>query len=98
MMNCPAEALAAVVLDEGPFPHVLVSDWPEDLRSDYLQLLAEDLNTLGLEEFRHRRRLLGEAYLLSHNRPITSDPILLEAWRFLNGDAPPPEPPEFLAF
>ena len=84
-----------LILEEGPFPRALVRKWPEDLQTDYLELLGLDLQTLGLDDFRRRSRALGEAYLLSLNRPIASDPNLLEAWRVLTDDAPPPKHPEF---
>ena len=94
MTPIPAQMIE-LILEEGPFPRVTVKRWPEDLQTDYLELLALDLQTLGIEEFRRRGRALGEAYLLSLNRPLNSDPNLLEAWRILTDDAPPPQPPDF---
>ncbi len=87
--------IVELVLEVGPFPRAIVKSWPEDLQTDYLALLGLDLQTLGLDEFRRMGRALGEAYLLSLDRPIDSDPNLLEAWRVLTGDVRPPEPPEF---
>ena len=84
-----------IILEEGPFPRAVVRKWPEDLQNDYLELLGLDLQTLGLDEFRRMGRALGEAYLLSLNRPIESDPGLLAAWQALAGDSRPPQAPEF---
>ncbi len=87
--------IVELVLEEGPFPRAIVKSWPEDLQTDYLELVGLDLQTLGLDEFRRIGRALGEAYLLSLDRPIDSDPNLLEAWRVLTGDVRPREPPKF---
>lgn len=84
-----------LILEEGPIPRAIVRRWPEDLQHDYLELLGLDLQSLGLDEFRRMGRALGEAYLLSLNRPIESDPNLLAAWNALTGNARPPKPPEF---
>ncbi len=84
-----------LILEEGPFPRAIVRKWPEDLQNDYFELLGLDLQTLGLDEFRRMGRALGEAYLLSLNRPIESDPGLLAAWTALTGNACPPTPPDF---
>jgi len=84
-----------LILEEGPFPRAIVKRWPEDLQNDYLELLGLDLQALGLDEFRRMSPALGEAYLLSLNRPIESDPDLLAAWNALTGNAHPPDPPEF---
>lgn len=90
--------VAELVLEEGPFPRTLVKRWPEDLQKDYVELLAQDLKSLGLEEFRRMRRALGEAYLLSLDQAIDSNPDLLEAWTALTGNASAPEMPEFRTF
>lgn len=95
-MSQMPEKMHDLILDEGPFPRHLVETWPENLQNDYLELLGLDLQTLGLEEFRRMGRALGEAYLLSLDRPIESEPHLLEAWRALTGNSSPPKPPEFL--
>ncbi len=84
-----------LVLEEGPLPRAIVMKWPKDLRTDYFELLGLDLQSLGLDEFRRMGRALGEAYLLSLDRPIDSDPGLVEAWRVLTGEARPPETPAF---
>ncbi len=84
-----------LVLEEGPFPEAIVKKWPEELQNDYFELLGLDLQTLGVDEFRRMGRALGEAYLMSLDRPIDTDPNLLEAWRVLTGDIRPPEPPKF---
>jgi len=84
-----------LILEEGPFPRAIVRKWPEDLQNDYLELLGLDLQTLGVDEFRRMGRALGEAYLLSLNRPIESDPRLLAAWKALTGNTRPPRPPDF---
>jgi len=84
-----------IVFEEGPLPRAIVMKWPRDLQNDYVELLALDLLTLGLDEFRRMGRALGEAYLLSLDRPIDSDPSLLEAWTVLTGESCPPEPPDF---
>jgi len=90
------DALTKIVLEEGPFPESLVTSWPVELREDYLQLLALDLETMGHDEFRRLRRALGEAYLLSLGRPIAASAVLLEAWNALTGGEPPPHLPVFL--
>ena len=84
-----------LILEEGPFPRAIVRKWPEDLQTDYFELLGLDLQTLGLEEFRRLGRALGEAYLLSLNQPIESDPGLLAAWNALTGNERPPTQPDF---
>jgi hypothetical protein len=84
-----------LILEEGPLPRAIVTKWPKDLQTDYVELLALDLQTLGLDEFRRMGRALGEAYLLSLDRPIASDPGLLEAWTVLTGETRPPEAPDF---
>jgi hypothetical protein len=95
-MRPSLDNLISIVLDEGPFPKDLVNGWPVELREDYLQLLALDLETMGYEEFRRLRRALGEAYLLSLGRPIAASAVLLEAWNTLTGGEPPPNLPVFL--
>jgi hypothetical protein len=95
-MNPDRDALLRVVLDDGPFPSTVVSAWPPELREDYLQLLALDLEAMGYDEFRRLRRALGEAYLLSLGRPIAANAVLLEAWNALTGGEPPPHLPVFL--
>ncbi len=94
-MTPVAPHVVELILEEGPFPRAVVRMWPEDLQNDYLELLGLDLQSLGLDEFRRMGRALGEAYLLSLNRPIESDPDLLAAWNALTGNAPPPQPPDF---
>lgn len=89
-------ALLKIVLDEGPFPAAVVAAWPDELREDYLRLLALDLASMGCDEFRRLRRALGEAYLLSLGRPIATSPELLAAWTALAGGDPPPTLPVFL--
>ncbi len=86
------------ILQEGPFSEELVMSWPSEMRKDYLELLAEDLDTHGLEEFQRLRRTIGEAYLLSLGKPIEAHTVLLEAWNRLTGGAQPPKLPDFLEF
>jgi hypothetical protein len=90
------DVLRKIVLEEGPFPPAMVVAWPAELREDYLQLLALDLETMGHDEFRRLRRALGEAYLLSLGRPIAASAVLLDAWNALTGGEPPPHMPVFL--
>lgn len=87
--------LVELVFEEGPLPRAIIVKWPRELQTDYVELLALDLQTLGLDEFRRMGRALGEAYLLSLDRPLDSDPGLLEAWTALTGEACPPEVPDF---
>ncbi len=84
-----------IILREGPFSEELVRSWSSEMRKDYLELLADDLETHGLEEFRRLRRALGEAYLLSLGRPIEANAVLLESWNWLTGGEPLPELPDF---
>lgn len=94
-MTATPPQVIELILEEGPFPRAIVRKWPENLQNDYFELLGLDLQTLGLDEFRRMGRALGEAYLLSLNRPIESDPGLLAAWTALTGNARPPTPPDF---
>jgi len=89
------EKLVGVILAEGPFSADLVVRWPRKLREDYLELMALDIIELGISEFKRQSRLLGEAYLLSLHEPIQGNSVLLESWRELAGNVPPPEMPEF---
>jgi hypothetical protein len=84
------------ILRYGPFDRDLVHSWNEEMRKDYLELLAIDLANLGLDEFRRQTRLLGETYLLSFGKPILADRTLLEAWWSVTGGEPPPPPPLFV--
>lgn len=95
-MTDARDTLRKIVLDDGPFPAAVVVTWPVELREDYLQLLALDLESMGYEEFLRLRRALGEAYLLSLGRPIAASAVLLEAWNALTGGEPPPNLPVFL--
>lgn len=89
------ERTAKRILQNGPFDRSLVEKWPEALRIDYLQLMAIDLDNLGVEEFKRQSRALGETYLLSVGEPILANPVLLRAWWSLTDGAPPPPPLRF---
>ena len=94
-MTAVPQKTIEILLEEGPFPRAIVESWSVDLQADYFELLGLDLESLGLDEFRRMGRALGEAYLMSLDRPIDSDPKLLEAWKVLTGDVCPPDPPKF---
>jgi hypothetical protein len=87
-----------IILQEGPFSEEVVMSWPSEMRKDYLELLADDLETHGLEEFRRIRCALGEAYLLSLGRPIEANAVLLDSWNWLTGGELPPKLPDFSVY
>ena len=93
-MKLTPEDIIEAILSNGPFSKDLVESWPEDLRKDYFELMALDLQNLGPEEFKRQSRFIGETYLLSHGKSIRSSSVLLNAWLTLTDC----EPPETLVF
>ena len=94
-MKWSTETVVDLIFENGPFSKQLVESWPDYLQRDYLELMTLDLQELGMDEFRRTARFLGETYLLSHEIPINSSPVLTEAWALLTGCEPPPEMPIF---
>ena len=94
-MQWTPEEIVTTILEHGPFSEELVLEWPEEMRKDYLELLGLDLTTMGLDEFARLSRPLGEAYLLSLDRPIESDGVLLKSWKVVTGGEEPPRTPSF---
>lgn len=90
-MKWTPDDIIEAILNRGPFSKDIVESWPEDLRKDYFELMALDLEDLGTEEFERQARFIGETYLLSHNKPIRSSSVLLNAWLKLTDGEPPPE-------
>ena len=90
-MEWSPEKITEAILTNGPFAKDLVESWPEDLRKDYFELMALDVQDLGLERFKLQSRFIGETYLLSHGTPIRKSGVLLNAWLVLTDGEPPPE-------